>query len=139
MMIEAKRRSLKKSRELSGIKKKILAVFWGVSGGAIACFLMLLIFSAILSISSASSSIAKPIATAVLFLSAFICGYISSRILKEKGILIGAVSGAIYFLLYAIIGLIFGSKSLQAAVSLKFIIAVVSSAIGGVIGVNRRR
>ncbi len=130
---------VKKRAENIGVMRYAGPILWGICGSAVSCFILLMIFSVVLSASSLPVSAARPIAMVALFISSLVGGFIASRILRERGLVIGALSGIAYFLLYMLIGLIFGSAGIEASVILKFVIATVASAIGGIIGVNYKR
>lgn len=130
---------VKKRAENIGVMRYTGPILWGVCGSAVSCFVLLMIFSVILSASSLPISAARSIAMVALFISSLVGGFIASRILRERGLIIGALSGVAYFLLYMLIGIIFGSAGVQMSIILKLIIATTASAVGGIIGVNFKR
>ena len=69
--------------------------------------------------------------------SSFFCGYSAGRKLKEKGMLFGALSSCCFFLMCLIISLCMGPH-FDLDTLYKFIISLISGAIGGICGVNKR-
>ncbi len=81
------------------------------------------------------------IATATTVLSALSCfagGFISGRIVKKTGMLVGAASGFLLFFIQLAISLITGAFSPTVLVLIKAAALTVSGAIGGIFGVNRK-
>lgn len=70
-------------------------------------------------------------------MSSFLCGYLTGRNLKEKGMLLGALSGFCFFIMCLIISVFMGPH-FDIDTLYKLIISLVSGAIGGICGVNKR-
>lgn len=74
----------------------------------------------------------------ILALGSFIGGYISARIYKSAGIIIGVFTGLIIFLIVFLAGI----NSIYSGVSLftlfKFLVIIVFSVIGAIMGVNKK-
>ena len=72
-------------------------------------------------------------------LSAAAAGYDWAACMKQKGILWGLASGAVYtVLLYLITGLASDSFALQLSGVMTLIVALAGGAVGGILGVNRK-
>ena len=69
---------------------------------------------------------------------AFVGGYISARIKKEKGIVCGAIVGGILFILVLTGGMISGFEEITYRTILSFGILLIFGALGGIKGVNRK-
>lgn len=69
-------------------------------------------------------------------LGAFIGGIVSAKIYKQKGFLIGALNGIAFFLITTIISIAVNPAAITIISLIKLLIFVLSSMIGGVIGVN---
>ncbi len=63
-------------------------------------------------------------------------GFVAGKINKEKGFIIGAINGFVLFLIITLISLIFNQNSITIVTLIKLVTLVLSSMIGGVIGVN---
>ena len=72
-------------------------------------------------------------------LGAFFGGMAAAKIYKEKGFLIGALNGVIFFFLTTVISFALNADTMTYISLIKFIIFTLSSMIGGVIGVNMKR
>lgn len=70
-------------------------------------------------------------------ISSFYCGYSAGRKIKENGIMFGALSGCCFFLMCLLIALCM-QPHFNLDTLYKFIISIISGAIGGVLGVNKR-
>ena len=128
----------KKSFEKSIYKKYLTAVTWGSAAGIAALFGVISLFALVLSLGGLTADAASFFSVTALCIGAFVCGFFVSRKLREKGMLMGAVSGIWMFLLFCIIGLLFGKTELCTPMFFRTIISAVCAAIGGVVGVNVR-
>ena len=72
-------------------------------------------------------------------LGAFCGGIISAKIYNEKGFLLGALNGIVYFFFITFISLCINAESMTLISLIKLIAFTLSSMIGGVIGVNTRK
>lgn len=71
-------------------------------------------------------------------LGSFVSGFVSSKIFKKKGILIGILSGLILSLLILILSIVFSGNILGGESISKYIVILISSILGGVLGVNSK-
>lgn len=76
------------------------------------------------------------IALVSMSIGAFFGGLISAKLLKEKGLLIGALNGLVFFFITTIISFTVNMESMTIISLIKLILFVICSMIGGVIGVN---
>lgn len=68
------------------------------------------------------------------------CGsYIALRIIKAGGLAWGIISGFVLFLIIFIAGLISSTETLSASTFFKLLISVICGALGGIIGVNKKK
>ncbi|MBQ2755201.1 MAG: TIGR04086 family membrane protein [Oscillospiraceae bacterium] len=128
----------KKSFEKPLYKKYLTAVLLGSGAGMAALLAVIGLFALVLSVGGLTSSAAPVFSVASLCAGAFVCGFFVARRLREKGLLMGAVSGIWMFLLCCIAGLLFGKTQLHSAMAARLVISAVCAAIGGVVGVNVR-
>jgi putative membrane protein (TIGR04086 family) len=66
----------------------------------------------------------------------FFGGFIAGKINKSKGYMIGALNGLICFIILTIISFVFNKNSMTTISLIKLITFVLSSLIGGILGVN---
>ena len=128
----------KKSFEKPIYKKYLTAVALGSAAGIAVLVGAISLFALVLSLGGLTADAAPVFSVAALCVGAFACGFFVSRKLREKGLLMGAVSGIWMFLLFCIIGLLFGKTQLCTPMFFRVIISAVCAAIGGVVGVNVR-
>ena len=69
-------------------------------------------------------------------LGAFTGGLASAKILKQKGFLVGAINGVVFFFLITFISFAVSQAPVSAVSLIKLITFVLSSVLGGIIGVN---
>ncbi|MGN0453081.1 MAG: TIGR04086 family membrane protein [Ruminococcus sp.] len=123
----------------SGITLYIKAVTAGIIAATIVCLAMLLIVSLILLISGIlPKGILVWVGVVVSALSAFTGGYVSARITKSNGLLVGAVCGAVIFLILFIAGLAGTEDNVSYITFVKLIAVTICSALGGIKGVNKK-
>lgn len=68
------------------------------------------------------------------------CGsYIALRIIKSGGLVWGVISGFVLFLIIFIAGLVSSTETLSVNTFFKLLISVICGALGGVIGVNKKK
>ncbi len=67
---------------------------------------------------------------------AFFGGIVSAKLFRQKGFLVGALNGIIFFFLITFISFIVSQEPVSAVSLIKLITFVLSSVIGGIVGVN---
>lgn len=119
-------------------KRLIKSVLFGIIITAASAALLMIIVSLIL---FKSGNYPKDyliyISVLILAVSGFLGGYISGRIGKQSGMIIGAISGGVLFLVLTIAGLITSPSTITLNTLYKLIALVAFSALGGIIGVNK--
>lgn len=98
---------------------------------------LLLIFCALLmSLGVIGIDFANICSTLSISIGAFIAGFFTLKKLKKNGLVTGLILGGILFLIFTCISLIATLSAPSLLTLLKGIITVISSAIGGILGVN---
>ncbi|PAB60895.1 TIGR04086 family membrane protein [Anaeromicrobium sediminis] len=115
--------------------------FWTyVKGIFMACMLMLIMFvllALLITYTSVSESIIPIAATISLLITAMINGMYVAGKRKKKGWLNGIIAGIIYMLVILFLSWVFMKEfKLSISILYKSIMALASSSIGGMIGVN---
>lgn len=121
--------------------KKLLfkSMFFGsVCGLLLSVILMCICAVIILSIGLLPADLTKYVMLAVLGSGAMFGGFIAARITKSAGLLVGMLTGFVIFILITILGLIKNTDAVSIATLLRFIITIVTGAIGGILGVNKK-
>lgn len=112
--------------------------------GSFSGFIIIILFSLIASVltllaSGVSDFFYLIVSNIIFVLGAFFGGYISGRVNKEKGLIIGITAGFILSIITLCTSLIIGNFEGNVFSLVKIIIAVLSSGIGGIISVNRKK
>lgn len=112
------------------------AYIWGAVFGVLSCLAVMLIFSAILLFFNIDRAYAAPFATISIAVGSFIASHYTAKKIGDKGYLVGLIIGVVVFLAITAISLILGN-SLSLNTLFHFIIILLSSIVGGIMGVNK--
>ncbi len=128
--------------KLSGKDRSFSSVFLtiikaAVLGAALSAILLLL-FSFLLSKKDIPLEVINPFGAFLIALASFISGYVASKMIKHRGMAVGAACGCIVFLTVALIYFM-NSFKIGGLALIKFAVSVISGAIGGILGVNTKR
>ena len=116
-------------------KIKKISICLGIS--FILNFILLIIFSAILTYTNVSDTYLLTFVFSSIVISMFSGSFILSKSIKEKGLVFGALFGFTYiFIIYAV-NLGFGNAPwFSMQIGLYFLSSIVSGMLGGIMGVN---
>lgn len=120
----------------SGIFFKSAA--FGVLAGYISSVLLMLIFSLILTAADMGSSAATVFSLVTLGASSFICGFVASKLLGSRALIISAAAGAAYYLTLAVISAAVTGGGFTKMFFVKLAIALVLSIAGGIVSTFRK-
>ena len=119
-------------------KKSIKAIIFGVVTGIISIIILfLLIGFAVTKLDSYPASIIDYVILGILVIGGLFAGYVTGRIYKSSGILYGAVTGIVLFLIILLAGISSIASGMTFYTLYKLAILVISSALGGILGVNK--
>lgn len=108
--------------------------------GTIAIFLILivasLIFSFILRFTSAQESSFQVVTTVITFIALFIGGFVTGGKGKEKGWLIGALTGIFYTIIIFLFNYLGHDQLFSGKQIIYHICFIVTAMMGGILGVN---
>lgn len=126
------------SEDISNAGKGRLRLFLSgtVIGIAVTLFFML-IFAAVIYFLNLDREYSVPLSTLSLALGSFAAAYFVSRKIGNRGYLFGTLVGLVAFAAVTIISLILTKNGLTLNTLFHFIIIVLASAIGGILGVNK--
>lgn len=133
---------MKKDKSQSGglTSKMIKSIILGTVIGAAVCALMLVLVSFIfVKIQSVSEIAIVPVAIFIASASAFIGGYISARIGKSMGIILGSITSLLMFVILLLIGIGVSGDNFGIVSLLRMALMLICGAIGGILGVNKRK
>lgn len=128
-----------KQPDMNGAKRYLRPITWGVASGAAACIVLLLICAAIIGMRDVPKQAISIAAILSFVLGGFVAGYVSAALSREKGMLLGLCCGICLFAVLfaagaAVDGLGFGMAALT-----KLLCVLIAAAIGGILGVNKRK
>lgn len=111
-----------------------------IKGSAIALTITvigLLVLSAVLAYTSLNENLSTPIIIGIIALSIMIGSIISSRKVKQKGLINGGILGIIYIIsIYLLSSIILGDFSFNLYSFIAIVVSIIFGIIGGIIGVN---
>lgn len=129
-----------KSRNSGTVAKAVKAVAVGTVVGFGICMLILLVITFMLvKIQNFPEALVVPVAISTACIGAFFGGYFSARVKKNNGLAMGAVCSLLMFVVLLLIGSAFLGDAFGIVSLLRMGVMLISGAIGGVLGVNKRR
>ncbi len=121
------------------IKKIAKSEIFGVVAGIIFTLILTAFFAAIMvKMEKFVYNAVMPFGLGGLCIGTFGGGYITARINKSMGMAVGALCGVGVFLILLAVGAILGSE-LGIVTLVRAAAAIISGALGGVLGVNKRK
>ena len=118
-------------------KKDYVNYIFGFIIGVITAFAFIALFALIMYFSGAAFNYAPVFATLSVAFGCFFAAFFTSRRQGNRGWLAGVIIGGITFILITLISLILNSGGITVNTLFRFIIIMLSSLIGGIIGVNK--
>ncbi len=116
--------------------KKYMNYIWSLIIIICICLALCAIFALILFGTNIDKSLIPAFSTICLSISAFCGSFFLSKKIKKKGYIIGIVCGGIIYLITFIVS-VFLSGDFTYNTIFRLIIIIISSVIGGVMGVNK--
>lgn len=108
-----------------------------VAIGLLVTAVLLLLLSFVLSKRDFSFMLINPLATLALGVGSMLSGFLSARSFRERGMLMGGLSGLIIFAIVLIVSAMFQFE-LGAKAIIKLAVTVLGGCVGGIIGINKR-
>lgn len=106
--------------------------------GVSVCLVTMLIFSAVLLFLNIDRAYATPFATISVAIGCFIAARHTAKKIGDKGYLVGLIIGSVVFTAITALSLILGN-GLSLNTLFHFIIMMLSSLVGGIMGVNKNK
>ncbi len=130
----------KTSTRENDFKVKIKSILLGAAAGAVVCTVFLFLFAFFFSVvKTVPQFMIQGIAVFCAVLGAFVAGYTAVRMYRSKGLMYGALSGFLLFLVITIVAFIASRDKFTYLTIIRMLLMVTLGAVGGVIGVNRKR
>lgn len=105
--------------------------------GVAVTLIMMLLFAVIMYAVSLERALAAPLATVSLAVGTFFAAFYVAAKMGNKGYLIGLITGIAVFAAITLVSLLIDRSGLTLNTLFHFIIIMLSSFIGGVVGVNK--
>ena len=114
------------------------SVALGAGVGIAATIIFMLLMAAVLASVDMSEGAPAVISTLCMGAGAVLGGFVAAKRNGRNGLIVGLVSGAAMFVLFALVALALGSD-VGGAFVVRFAVSVFFAAVGGVLGINLRR
>ncbi len=122
--------------EKTGIGKKLIQFSIGTVSGSVTAIITALLLSFVMALSIVPDSMTGIAAMISQIIAAFVCGFVTAKLIGSGGLLCGAISGLTLFAVHAALSLIFSSPCLLTNFLIALLIDIAAAAVGGVIAVN---
>ena len=124
---------------MSDKKKLIKAVSFGSLCGVLGCVLLMCVFAVIMLTSGLlGAEITDYIMIAVTALGALAGGFVAAKLNRGAGLIVGAITGAVIFLLVTIAGISKGG-SVSALTGIRAAAVILGGIAGGICGVKEKK
>jgi putative membrane protein (TIGR04086 family) len=120
-------------------KQFVMPAIYGILGAFIISILLLAAFSALMTAKDMPSAAVMPFACIAISAGALCGGFMASRLYRSRGLMMGAVTGLLFFIILYITGAIMHQADLNTLLLLKIVLSAVFGAVGGIVGVNLKR
>ncbi|MDD6478635.1 MAG: TIGR04086 family membrane protein [Oscillospiraceae bacterium] len=118
------------------VKKKSGIFLKAAGSGIVVTLLAMLIFAAIMLWFGISQKYAVALATVSVAIGSFAAAFYAARKINVKGYKIGFLAGVVTFIIITAVSLIISKNGVTYNTLFHFIIIMISSLIGGILGVN---
>ncbi|QEY34075.1 TIGR04086 family membrane protein [Caproiciproducens galactitolivorans] len=113
-------------------------VIGSVTGALLSAILLGLAALGFVSAGNFSHNVISPMMIALSVLAAFAAGFLTAKVSRKRGLAYGALSGLLLFILYLIAGLVASNEPVSFTAGMRMIVMILSGAIGGLLGVNKK-
>ena len=127
------------SKVIKSRSSRFTVYITGALLGVAVTFLFFLIFAALITFCGIDRGYSVPLSTIALSLGSFTAAFYVSKKSERKGYLIGILIGVLSFAAVTAVSLIISDSGLTLNTLFHFIVIVLASVIGGIIGVNKRK
>lgn len=132
-------RNDKTARYENNISRYIKSIIWGAFFGSIISALLLFAVTAMLTkIGFISENVISVLTLMISCLGVFFGSFIGAKLSKEKGLLVGAFVGIFMFIILLVVSFLIIRETITRLSITKSLIMIITGAIGGIIGVNKR-
>lgn len=108
----------------------------GLIVGSVVTAVVLLIMAFVLTLWDFSPAAAAPMSSVAVAIGSFVAGNLAARLYRRRGLFLGLLTGLFLFMIITLISLAVNSSGFSLYTVIRFFIVVLSSVIGGIMGVN---
>jgi len=120
-------------------QNKSKLIITGTIIGIVVTLLIMLLLSFVVLMFDLNDGFSAPFATLSLAIGTFAAAFYTARNIGSRGYLVGLTVGVISFLVVLLISLFVSKQSIGANTVFHLVIIIISSLIGGILGVNFKR
>lgn len=124
---------------VSGIHPYIKPLIWGVIWGSVTIIALIAIASLIIANLEIPIPSVPLIVTICGGVGTFVAGFVSAKIMRRKGLIIGFLTGLMFLVVLFVSTLTFSGDAFNAETITKFIVLLVAALLGGMLGVNSKK
>ena len=128
---------MRKEFSASDSKNKTGVYIKGAIIGVVTTLVLMLIFSGVLLFLNLDRAYAVPFATISVAIGSLIASYYTAKSIGDRGYLIGIIIGGLVFIIITILSLIINRSGLSSNTMFHFVIIMLASIVGGILGVNK--
>ncbi len=125
-----------KSRNNSNDGNMLIPLAIGFAVSVAICFIFMLIFALFLSKRDSNETLALVLSFISQTLGALVGGFVSAKLNRQNGLIVGLANGGILFLVYTILSMVISGASLTLLTLIRLLLLEISSMLGGILGVN---
>jgi len=125
-------------KEINQNRIVIKAVGFGVTAGTIVILLFLLLFSLLMVKQDIPLAEINPIVVGVLIIGTFVSAFITSKIIKKKGYLLGMIVASCLYVIVLLFSMVVLGEGFSIASLFKLVMMILSGAIGGIFAANAK-
>lgn len=127
--------SLRQKPVLTAVK----AIVIGAVSGAVLCAVLLALCALLfVTAENVPQDFLSPFVIAVSALGSFFAGFVTAKILKQRGLICGIFSGILLFILFLVSGVAASHGIVSAETGTRLLVMLLSGGIGGLISVSRK-
>ncbi len=124
---------------MSDKKLLVKAVVFGSVCGMLVTVILMCVFAAIIMAGGLlPAEITNYIGVGILSCGTFFGGFVTSKITKSAGLVVGIITGFIIFLIITAMGMAKSDEALTVLTLVRFILLVIFGGVGGIFGLKKR-
>ena len=119
-----------------GRNEMLFELLWGLLSGAAAIAVGILACAFVLTKLDLPESAAVSMGTACIAIGAAVAGFVTARIRGSQGMVAGAMTGGVMFLIMVIVSVLVSGTQFTVVTFVRLMLCISLSALGGIVGVN---